>query len=203
MEQKKSEKKKDDVVEKWDTFGMLTGVEDNTKTNLAYLYERLAHYILDTNTGYEHNSRIDEATGIVFPVVGRLFVDYGVKDHKDVLYEFLEWFMSLDETPNEKYKENKLNYNTSLREEDEEVINDFVDHYLTYRDVGTKPTKWFDMEQISTYVGDDLEYDVNNNIDGHGKLIVLHQCGDDKKKLIGQLKTMIHKIEIGGEYFAS
>ena len=35
------------------------------------------------------------------------------------------------------------------------------------------------------------------------KLIILHQCGEYKDALIGQLKTMIHNIETNGEDFAS
>ncbi len=66
------------------------------------------------------------------------------------------------------------------------------------------PTKWFKTFQISTWLGDDIA--TASNVDklrgGHGKLIVMHQCGSDKKALIGQLKTMISGLEDGFDSFA-
>jgi len=63
------------------------------------------------------------------------------------------------------------------------------------------PTKWFETEQISTYIGgfDEHGDPVSN---GHGKLLVMHQCGKNKELLISQLKMMIDNIENDGEGFA-
>ncbi len=67
------------------------------------------------------------------------------------------------------------------------------------------PTKWFEVKQISTWLGESLATEGKRIKDlngGHGKLIVMHQCGGDKESLVGQLKTMIYNIENGDEEFA-
>lgn len=59
--------------------------------------------------------------------------------------------------------------------------------------------KYFDTLQIDTFIGN---IDENSNMIGERKkLIILHQCGEDKKSLIGQLKTMIHGIETNFDSF--
>jgi hypothetical protein len=57
------------------------------------------------------------------------------------------------------------------------------------------PTKWFKTEEIDTWVGDSTD-------GGRGKLVVLHQCGENKEELISQLKTLINGIESDFEWFA-
>jgi hypothetical protein len=66
------------------------------------------------------------------------------------------------------------------------------------------PTKWFKVEQISTWIGEPLgqQKEISELRGGHGMLIVSHQCGDNKEELIGQLKTMIHGLEEGFDGFA-
>lgn len=64
------------------------------------------------------------------------------------------------------------------------------------------PTKWFETEQISTHIGgvdEHGEFELN----GHGRLVVMHQCGNNKDVLVGQLETMIHYIKTNGEDFGS
>jgi hypothetical protein len=57
--------------------------------------------------------------------------------------------------------------------------------------------EWFKTEQIETFVGE-----INNGGE-RKKLIVLHQCGENKKALIEQLKTMISGLENNFEQFTS
>lgn len=64
----------------------------------------------------------------------------------------------------------------------------------------TIPTKWFNTLQITTWVSKDIPTDVDN---GHGTLVVLHQCGEDKEALIGQLKTMINGLENNFDWFTN
>jgi len=67
-----------------------------------------------------------------------------------------------------------------------------------------KPTKWFKNEEIETWIGRTDNVENPPEIQGgRAKLIILHQCGEYKDVLIGQLKTMIHYIETDGEDFAS
>ena len=67
-----------------------------------------------------------------------------------------------------------------------------------------KPTEWFETKQIETWIGLTDNGENPKEIQGGGaKLIVLHQCGEHKDALIGQLKTMIRHIETDGEDFAS
>ena len=56
---------------------------------------------------------------------------------------------------------------------------------------------WFKTEQIETFVGE------MDNGGERKKLVVLHQCGEDRKALIEQLKTMISGLETNFEWFAS
>ena len=67
-----------------------------------------------------------------------------------------------------------------------------------------KPTDWFETEQIESWIGlTDNGENPKEIQGGRAKLIILHQCGEHKDSLIGQLKTMIHYIETDGEDFAS
>jgi hypothetical protein len=95
--------------------------------------------------------------------------------------------------------ENKLvSVGVDSEEDDKKLIEDGVvnEDYLE-----RIPTKWFETEQISTHIGG---VDENGDFDfnGHGKLIVMHQCGKNKEVLISQLKTMIDNIKTNGEGFA-
>jgi hypothetical protein len=71
------------------------------------------------------------------------------------------------------------------------------------------PTKWFKTEQISTWVGKSITRittegeSIDESKGGHGKLIVMHQCGENKEELISQLETMIYGLKEGFENFAN
>ena len=104
--------------------------------------------------------------------------------------EFLEWFVK---NPNcEKVEiENgwgleidiETPYYTIIIPKEEQTTEDQL------------PTKWFKTEEIDTWVGDSTD-------GGRGKLVVLHQCGENKEELISQLKTLINGIESDFEWFA-
>jgi len=72
-----------------------------------------------------------------------------------------------------------------------------VDENLTQKSNSCNTDNWFKTEQIETFVGE------MNNGGGRKKLVVLHQCGDDKQSLIGQLKTMISGLENNFDGFSS
>jgi len=65
------------------------------------------------------------------------------------------------------------------------------------------PTAWFKSEQIETWIGESLteEKPVEELNGGRGKLIVLHQCGENKEELISQLETLIHGLKEGFDEF--
>ena len=71
------------------------------------------------------------------------------------------------------------------------------------------PTKWFKTEQISTWIGKSITRittegeSIDETKGGHGKLIVMHQCGENKEELISQLETMIYGLKEGFENFAN
>ena len=101
--------------------------------------------------------------------------------------------------PKKEIVENKLVIvGVDSEEDDKKLIEDGVvdGDYLE-----RVPTKWFETEQISTYIGgfDEHGDPVSN---GHGKLIVMHQCGKNKELLISQLEVMIDNIKNDGEGFA-
>jgi hypothetical protein len=63
---------------------------------------------------------------------------------------------------------------------------------------------WFDTKQIETFVGKMETNMTDEEMKAcRKKLIILHQCGDNKEALIDQLKTMIHGIETDFDQFAS
>jgi hypothetical protein len=67
------------------------------------------------------------------------------------------------------------------------------------------PTKWFKTEEIETWIGKSITTEgesIDESGGGRGKLIVLHQCGENKEELISQLETMIHGLKDGFNMFA-
>ncbi len=68
------------------------------------------------------------------------------------------------------------------------------------------PTPWFNTEQIETWIGESITTEgkeIEEIKGGRGKLIVMHQCGENKEALISQLETMIYGLKEGFENFAS
>lgn len=62
---------------------------------------------------------------------------------------------------------------------------------------------WFKTEQIETAVNVHGEMTAEEIISCRKKLIVLHECGDDKPALISQLETMILGLKTSFEGFGS
>ena len=62
----------------------------------------------------------------------------------------------------------------------------------------------FKTEEIETWIGESITADkpIEEIQGGRGKLIVLHQCGENKEELISQLETMIYGLKYGFESFA-
>jgi hypothetical protein len=68
------------------------------------------------------------------------------------------------------------------------------------------PTKWFKTEEIETWIGESLstqDKEIEELNGGKGRLIVLHQCGENKNELISQLETLIYGLKEGFENFAN
>ncbi len=68
------------------------------------------------------------------------------------------------------------------------------------------PTPWFKTEQIETWIGESITTEgkeIEEIKGGRGKLIVMHQCGENKEALISQLETMIYGLKEGFENFVS
>jgi hypothetical protein len=61
---------------------------------------------------------------------------------------------------------------------------------------------WFKTEQIETAVNVTGDMTADEIKASRKKLIVLHECGEDKEVLIGQLETMIHGLKTDFEMFA-
>jgi hypothetical protein len=62
---------------------------------------------------------------------------------------------------------------------------------------------WFKTEQIETAVNVNGDMTVDEIKACRKKLIVLHECGEDKKALIEQLETMILGLKTDFDCFAS
>ena len=68
---------------------------------------------------------------------------------------------------------------------------------------GVSGSTWFKTEQIETSVGANGDMTIEQLKACRKKLIVLHECGDDKEALIGQLETMILGLKTNFDWFAS
>lgn len=72
--------------------------------------------------------------------------------------------------------------------------------------MNTENNVWFETEQIETFVNntnkDSGEMTADEMKACRKKLIVLHQCGENKEALIDQLKTMISGLECNYSWFA-
>ena len=62
---------------------------------------------------------------------------------------------------------------------------------------------WFKTEQIETAVNVNGDMTADQIKACRKKLIVLHECGEDKEALIGQLETMILGLKTNFDWFAS
>lgn len=67
----------------------------------------------------------------------------------------------------------------------------------------TVVSTWFKTEQIETAVNVNGDMTVEQIKACRKKLIVLHECGEDKKALIEQLETMILGLKTDFDWFAS
>lgn len=62
---------------------------------------------------------------------------------------------------------------------------------------------WFKTEQIETAVNVTGDMTADEIKASRKKLIVLHECGEDKEALIEQLEIMIHGLKTDFEMFAN
>lgn len=62
---------------------------------------------------------------------------------------------------------------------------------------------WFKTMQIETAVNVNGDMTADEIKASRKKLVVLHECGDDKEALIGQLETMILGLKTNFDWFAS
>ncbi len=119
-------------------------------------------------------------------------IDFGVQAIDD---EFLEWFVK----------------NPSCEKVDLDTFSmgDKVLHNVVFPQEEKLPTKWFKTEEIETWIGKSITRittdgkSIDESEGGRGKLIVLHQCGENKEELISQLETLIHGLKEGFENFAN
>ena len=82
----------------------------------------------------------------------------------------------------------------------ESFMENFIKEKMEKDETRNRPQKWFDVKQIETWVGESML--VEGTRGGKAKLIVMHQCGENKDWLIGQLNMMIQNIETNGENWA-
>ena len=67
------------------------------------------------------------------------------------------------------------------------------------------PTPWYTTRQIETWIGESLTTEgkkIEELKGGRGKLIIMHQCGNNKAELISQLECMIDGIKSDFDGFA-
>ena len=117
----------------------------------------------------------------------QVLISNGVQPIDD---EFLEWFIK-----NPNCEEVKIENGWGL---DIDIETPYYKIIIPKEEQTTEeqlPTQWFKTEEMETWVG-------TSDDGGRGKLIVLHQCGENKEELISQLNTMIDGLKNGFEYFA-
>jgi hypothetical protein len=91
---------------------------------------------------------------------------------------------------------------------DEQRISDQIDGGLSHKmemekTINENNNTWFQTEQIETVVNVNGDMTTEEIKASRKKLIVLHQCGQDKKALIEQLETMISGLKDNFDSFAS
>ena len=69
--------------------------------------------------------------------------------------------------------------------------------------INENTTTWFKTEQIETAVNVNGDMTTEEIKASRKKLIVLHECGEDKEALIEQLETMILGLKTDFDFFAS
>jgi len=87
-----------------------------------------------------------------------------------------------------------------------ENSNDWEELIPTVVPTEQLPTKWFKHLEIETWIGESITTEgkkIEELNGGRGKLIVLHQCGENKQELISQLEVMINGLQDEFEYFAN
>ena len=83
----------------------------------------------------------------------------------------------------------------------ESFMENFIREKMKKEEEKDQVSKWFTVKQIETWVGKP-DNGTETTTGGRAKLIVMHQCGENKDWLIGQLKMMIQNIETNGENWA-
>jgi hypothetical protein len=68
--------------------------------------------------------------------------------------------------------------------------------------INENTTTWFKTEQIETAVNVNGDMTAEEIKASRKKLIVLHECGEDKEALIEQLETMILGLKTDFDFFA-
>jgi hypothetical protein len=68
--------------------------------------------------------------------------------------------------------------------------------------INENTTTWFKTEQIETAVNVNGDMTADEIKASRKKLIVLHECGEDKEALIEQLETMILGLKTDFDFFA-
>ena len=89
---------------------------------------------------------------------------------------------------------------------DEQRLSDQIDGGLLHKMEMEKTINnntWFQTEQIETAVNVNGDMTAEEIKASRKKLIVLHQCGEDKEALIEQLETMIFGLKNNFDSFAS
>jgi len=133
--------------------------------------------------------------------------------------EFLEWFVD-----NPSCEMVEVIYSSLMKDYEYELLfpkeepkshieytntDDCTSMIYNQQEEEQLPTKWFKTEQISTWIGKSITRittegeSIDESKGGHGKLIVMHQCGENKEELISQLETMIYGLKEGFENFAN
>jgi hypothetical protein len=128
--------------------------------------------------------------------------------------EFLEWFVG-----NPSCESVEVIYSSLMKDYEYELLfpkeepkshieytntDDCTSMIYNQQEKEQLPTKWFKTEQIETWIGESITTEgkeIKEIKGGRGKLIVMHQCGENKEELISQLETMIYGLKEGFEYF--
>ena len=79
---------KNELIEKYENLGLLTGIEDSKKEELVQTYEGIAKLLLQerlTTQESEFNQRIEV---LAFPIIYLMYKSYNETDYKKMYSEF-------------------------------------------------------------------------------------------------------------------
>lgn len=128
----------EDLIEKWDSIGLLGELPEYKKHVLVLLYERMATYIISLDLGVKSYGE-EMVETCVFPILYRIIKNDGHVDNVVLLYHNIVNFFNVNKGRMEELKR-EVYFNIDI---EAEYIVMYVEDYLLKQYDPIKPIKTF------------------------------------------------------------